>query len=114
MELLQLLSKYIISLGESCRVALDGIITSLLPCIEEQNTPLYFNPINGIVSVTINNLNEIASVFGEAANLEWFSFEFKYKFTFQNSMHNDEYYQNNIWMMNPFAYDTIDPQHDAV
>ena len=38
--LLKLLSKHIISLGEPCRVALDGLITSLLPCIEEQNTVL--------------------------------------------------------------------------
>ena len=42
---LKLLNEYIISLGISCRVALDGIITSLLPCIEEINTPLYFQTI---------------------------------------------------------------------
>ena len=51
--LLKLLKEYIISLGEPCRVALDGIITSLLPCIEEQNTPLYFQ--------AVDLLNELAT-----------------------------------------------------
>jgi hypothetical protein len=46
-KLLSLLDKYFISsLGVECRVALDGLISSLLPCIQEQNTALYFESIN--------------------------------------------------------------------
>eukprot|EP01083_Nonionella_stella_P181918 653113_1 len=43
--LLKLLREHIISLGEPCRVALDGLITSLLPCCEEQHTPIYFQAV---------------------------------------------------------------------
>ena len=52
--LLKLLSQHIISLGEPCRVALDGIITALLPCIEEINTPLYFQAIDLLNQLATN------------------------------------------------------------
>lgn len=54
--LLKLLQQYIISLGEPCRVALDGIITALLPCIEELNTPLYSQAMELLDELAQNGL----------------------------------------------------------
>ena len=43
--LLTLLSKYIVTLGVSCRLALDGLIAALLPCIVEVSSDSYFDAL---------------------------------------------------------------------
>eukprot|EP01084_Bolivina_argentea_P115669 205656_1 len=73
----------------------------------------HFSPINGTLPIAITNLDGILAHI-TTDHLTWFSFELKCKFKFQNTIHNNQHYQNNIWITRPFTYDSIDAEYDTI